>query len=69
LDYPGILVYFLAVLARTWRWHYLLRPLKPVPLIRLFPITCIGYFGNNVYPARAGEVIRAFVLRAPKELP
>ncbi len=60
---PGVIVYFLAVLARTWRWHYLLRPLKPVPLIRLFPITCIGYFGNNVYPARAGEVIRAFVLR------
>jgi uncharacterized protein (TIRG00374 family) len=60
---PGVAIYFLAVLARTWRWHYLLRPLKPVPLIRLFPITCIGYFGNNVYPARAGEVIRAFVLR------
>jgi glycosyltransferase 2 family protein len=60
---PGVIVYFFAVLARTWRWHYLLRPLKPVPLIRLFPITCIGYFGNNVYPARAGEVIRAFVLR------
>lgn len=60
---PGIAIYFLAVLARTWRWHYLLRPIKSIPLIRLFPITCIGYFGNNVYPARAGEVIRAFVLR------
>ena len=31
--------------------------------MRLFPVVCIGYFGNNVYPARAGEVIRAFVLR------
>jgi uncharacterized protein (TIRG00374 family) len=60
---PGVVIYFLAVLARTWRWHYLLRPLKAIPLVRLFPITCIGYFGNNVYPARAGEVIRAFVLR------
>jgi glycosyltransferase 2 family protein len=60
---PGVLVYFLAVWARTWRWHYLLRPIKPVPLVRLFPIVCIGYFGNNVYPARAGEVIRALVLR------
>ena len=38
-------------------------PLKSVPLGRLFPVVCIGYFGNNVYPARAGEVIRAFVLR------
>lgn len=60
---PGIVVYFGAVWARTWRWHYLLRPLKPVSLAALFPIVCIGYFGNNVYPARAGEVIRAFVLR------
>jgi uncharacterized protein (TIRG00374 family) len=60
---PGVAVYFLAVWARTWRWHYLLRPIKSVPLARLFPIVCIGYFGNNVYPARAGEVIRALVLR------
>jgi len=60
---PGVLVYFVAVWARTWRWHYLLRPLKAISLGRLFPIVCIGYFGNNVYPARAGEVIRAFVLR------
>jgi uncharacterized protein (TIRG00374 family) len=60
---PGVAVYFLAVWARTWRWHYLLRPIKAVPLGRLFPIVCIGYFGNNVYPARAGEVIRALVLR------
>lgn len=60
---PGVAVYFFAVWARTWRWHYLLRPLKPIALSALFPIVCIGYFGNNVYPARAGEVIRAFVLR------
>jgi glycosyltransferase 2 family protein len=60
---PAVAVYFGAVWARTWRWHYLLRPLKSVPLGRLFPVVCIGYFGNNVYPARAGEVIRAFVLR------
>ena len=60
---PGVLVYFGAVWARTWRWHYLLRSVKVVPLRRLFPVVCIGYFGNNVYPARAGEVIRAFVLR------
>lgn len=60
---PAVVVYFGAVWARTWRWHYLLRPIKAIPLRRLFPVVCIGYFGNNVYPARAGEVIRAFVLR------
>lgn len=60
---PGVLVYFGGVWARTWRWHYMLRPLKRVPLARLFPMVCIGYFGNNVYPARAGEVIRSYVLK------
>jgi glycosyltransferase 2 family protein len=60
---PGVLVYFAAVWARTWRWHYLLRPIKSISLDKLFPVVCIGYFGNNVYPLRAGEVIRAFVLR------
>ncbi len=60
---PGVAVYFLGVWARTWRWHYMLRPIKGVPLGRLFPIVCIGYFGNNIYPARAGELIRAYVLR------
>src|SRR3954454_12479007 len=60
---PGVAVYFLAVWGRTWRWHYLLRPLKPIPLRKLFPIVVIGYMGNNVYPFRAGEVIRAYVLK------
>jgi len=60
---PGIIVYFLAVWARTWRWDYMLRPLKRIPLVRLFPVVVIGYMGNNVYPARAGELLRSFVLR------
>jgi uncharacterized protein (TIRG00374 family) len=65
---PGIVIYFVAVWARTWRWHYLLRPVKSVPVIRLFPIVCIGYFGNNVYPARAGELFRAIALRATEKI-
>lgn len=66
---PGIVVYFLAVWARTWRWDYMLRPLKPVSLLRLFPVVVIGYMGNNVYPARAGEVLRSFVLREREAIP
>jgi glycosyltransferase 2 family protein len=60
---PGVGVYFIAVWARTWRWHYLLRPIQRVSLRELFPIVVIGYMGNNVYPFRAGEVIRAWVLK------
>jgi len=65
---PGVVVYFFAVWARTWRWHYMLRPIRRVSLGRLFPVVCIGYMGNNVYPARAGEFIRAYVLRRKEDV-
>lgn len=60
---PSVIVYFGAVVARTWRWHYMLRHIKVVSVARLFPVVVIGYMGNNVYPARAGEVIRSYVLK------
>jgi glycosyltransferase 2 family protein len=60
---PGVAIYFVAVWARAWRWHYLLRPVKAVSTQTMFPIVAIGYMGNNIYPARAGEVLRAVVLR------
>ena len=60
---PGIAVYFVGVWVRAWRWHYLLGPIKKIPTQTMFPITTIGYMGNNVYPARAGEVLRAVILK------
>jgi uncharacterized protein (TIRG00374 family) len=66
---PGIAVYFLALWARAWRWHYLLRPLKAISTRTMFPIVCIGYMGNNIYPARAGELLRAYVLRRREAVP
>lgn len=66
---PGVAVYFLAVWARAWRWHYLLRPVKPIRTRTMFPIVAIGYMGNNVYPARAGEVLRAVILRQREGVP
>jgi uncharacterized protein (TIRG00374 family) len=66
---PGVAVYFVAVWARAWRWHYLLRPLKQIPTRTMFPIVAIGYMGNNIYPARAGEVLRAVVLKRKEGVP
>ena len=60
---PGIAVYFVGVWVRAWRWHYLLGPIKKIPTSVMFPITTIGYMGNNIYPARAGEVLRAVILK------
>lgn len=55
-------VYFLAAYIITWRWYYLLRPLDDIHPNRLFPLVIVGYMGNNVYPFRIGEVIRAYIL-------
>lgn len=55
--------YFTAVTVITLRWQFLLRSVKFVPLVRLIQLTCIGYMGNNVYPLRAGEVLRVTLLQ------
>ena len=32
---PGVIVYFIGVWVRSWRWHYLLRPVKDIPTVKL----------------------------------
>ena len=59
---PALVAYFLGVAVRAVRWRLLLRPLKPLPARRLFPVVVIGYMANDVLPARMGEFVRAYVL-------
>src|SRR5512135_711169 len=66
---PGVAVYFIALWVRSWRWHYLLRPLKAISTRSMFPIVTMGYAGNNIFPARAGEVVRAVVLKRKEGVP
>ena len=56
-------LYGLATLARGWRWHEILRFAR----IRheradAYGLVTVGYMGNNVLPARGGEVLRVFLL-------
>ncbi len=55
-------IYFLGLFVRTVRWQYLLRPVKKVSALRLYPVVLVGLMANNVLPARAGELARAYVL-------
>ncbi|WP_376791439.1 lysylphosphatidylglycerol synthase transmembrane domain-containing protein [Thermoflexus sp.] len=59
----GALFYFIAVVLRTWRWGLLLDGLQPTRFRERFVALTIGYMGNNLYPARAGELLRAYVLQ------
>ena len=48
---------------RAWRWHYILEPSAgKIPFGPLWRATAIGMMVNNVSPARAGELARAYVL-------
>ncbi len=66
---PGLAAYWIGVWVRSWRWTYLLRPLKSITTRTAFPIVVIGYMGNNILPARTGELLRAYVLRRSESVP
>jgi uncharacterized protein (TIRG00374 family) len=58
---PAAAIFFAAVGVRCMRWSLLMRPVKPISPARLYPYAIIGYMANNLLPARAGEVVRAYV--------
>lgn len=62
----GVLVTFVT---RIWRWSYIVRTAKPVSFRHMFSATQIGFLGNFILPARAGEAIRALSLSRLANLP
>jgi uncharacterized protein (TIRG00374 family) len=58
----SIPVYFAGAWFRAWRWKYLMRPLGELRVTALYPIVIIGFMANNLIPARAGELVRAYVV-------
>jgi len=47
---------------RALRWQILMRPIRPVPIVRLSGYMLIGYLANNLLPARLGELVRCHYL-------
>lgn len=66
---PGIGAYFVSVGLRAMRWSRLLKPVAALNPWRLYGVVVIGYMGNNVYPARIGELLRAYLLRRNHQTP
>lgn len=59
----ALVLYALATLSRGERWHRLLHHTSIHPRrIDSYCITTVGYAGNNVLPARAGEALRTFLI-------
>jgi hypothetical protein len=60
-----VMVYLL----HGWRWKLLLRPIAQVPYMQTLEAIYVGLFTNEVFPLRAGELIRCFLLSKSTELP
>ena len=59
---PAVIIYFVGIYFRAARWRYILSPLHQVSSRRLYPVVVMGYAANNVLPARAGELVRAYYM-------
>lgn len=56
------------VFLRACRWRVLLNAAGDVSLPSAFWATTAGYFGNNFLPARAGELVRTFMISSRSNL-
>lgn len=64
LDYLTLACMTLSVsyFLRGLRWRVLLSAGKPVSALTAFWATLVGYLGNSLLPARAGEVMRSVMI-------
>jgi uncharacterized protein (TIRG00374 family) len=60
---PAVVLYLIALMARTARWRALLSHERSISLRELLPTMAIGRGANNIYPFRAGEIVRALLLK------
>lgn len=54
---------------RAFRWQYLLAPIGPTRFATAFQTTVIGFAASFLLPARAGEVLRPYLLAKREQLP
>jgi uncharacterized protein (TIRG00374 family) len=64
---PALVVFLLGNLARALRWRSLFAPERRPALAPVANAMLVGYFYNNILPARAGEPIRVVVLAQRSE--
>ena len=60
---PALGVLALGVFIRAWRWRLLFAPETRPPLRAVSDALLIGYFYNNILPARGGELLRIVALK------
>jgi uncharacterized protein (TIRG00374 family) len=59
---------FLTYVMRAWRWQSMLAPLGPTRFSTALRTTIIGFAASAILPARAGEVLRPYLLARREHL-
>lgn len=62
MAFGAVPLYFAGFWIRTVRWKLLMRPVRDIPTLRLYPVVLLGLTANNVMPARVGEIVRAYLV-------
>jgi uncharacterized protein (TIRG00374 family) len=65
----GVFAVVLTYVLRAWRWQYLLHPIGPTRFRTAFRTTVIGFAALGVLPARAGDLLRPYLLARQEGLP
>ncbi len=67
VHWAALLLYIPLLVGMTWfrsvRWRFLLRQIIEVPKLRLFAVSCVGFFAMWALPFRLGELARPYMLR------
>lgn len=59
----AIVINFLHMGVKAWRWQVMLAPAAHVPVWRLFRYTVANYAASTLLPARLGELVRVWLLK------
>ena len=58
----------MAMIIRSYRWGYILQPVKRARYRNLFSAISIGFMANFLFPARLGECVRAYIIGRREEI-
>jgi glycosyltransferase 2 family protein len=64
----AVIVTGLTYAVRAWRWQSLLAPIGRTRFVNAFTATVIGFAASALLPARAGEVMRPYLLARRERL-
>jgi glycosyltransferase 2 family protein len=65
----GVLALFASIYVIAWRWGFILAGIKPIDTPTLFKLVNMTYMGNNLYPLRAGEALRIWLMQRDHGIP